>query len=70
MNGAIYCDICGRETPSTDTTKCNRCWELNARMRRDPQLARKIQLAMDQERNPEPPLGISSKEWSERGGKD
>lgn len=63
----VTCILCGDNTFMLGTKLCDRCWELNRRMRADPEIARKIQLAMDQERNPEPPLGVTRKEWKGEG---
>lgn len=38
----VPCRFCGAETLSTGTKLCDRCWELSSRIRREPELARKI----------------------------
>jgi len=38
----VPCGICGTPTPMTGTKRCNRCWELESRIKGDPDLARKI----------------------------
>jgi len=38
----VQCRICGKWTPMTGTKLCDRCWELETRIERDPELARKI----------------------------
>lgn len=39
---AVPCRLCSAPTLSTGTKLCDRCWELKGRIRRDPELARKI----------------------------
>lgn len=36
------CRICGDQTPMLGTKLCDRCWELETRIRRDMELAEKI----------------------------
>ena len=36
------CRICGKQTPMLGTKLCDRCWELEGRIRRDLPLAEKI----------------------------
>jgi hypothetical protein len=36
------CELCDTPTQMTGTKRCNRCWELESRIERDPQLAQKI----------------------------
>jgi len=36
------CKICGLPTPYLETKLCNRCWQLQTRIRQDPEIARKI----------------------------
>lgn len=38
----VKCDLCGAPTSFKGTRRCNRCWELETRIQRDPELARKI----------------------------
>jgi len=38
----VPCGLCDTLTDSTGTERCNRCWELERRIERDPALARKI----------------------------
>lgn len=38
----VACMYCGTQTPMTGTKKCDRCWELDSRIRRNPELARII----------------------------
>jgi hypothetical protein len=45
----VACEICGASTPMINTKRCDRCWELERRIHDDPELARKILAAMDQE---------------------
>lgn len=36
------CGLCGRQTPMLGTARCNRCWELEKRIRSAPSIARRI----------------------------
>jgi hypothetical protein len=38
----IQCEICKGPTTYTGTRRCNRCWELEMRIRAAPMLARQI----------------------------
>jgi hypothetical protein len=38
----VPCGLCGVQTPMTGTERCDRCWELETRIKADPELARKI----------------------------
>jgi len=38
----IPCQICGEPTRMLGTKRCDRCWELETRVRMNPELARKI----------------------------
>jgi hypothetical protein len=38
----VPCGVCGKSTTMTGTKRCDRCWELEGRIKRDPELARKI----------------------------
>lgn len=42
----VPCGICGEPTRMTATKRCDRCWELEGHIQRDPELARKILDAM------------------------
>jgi len=37
--GTVPCRICGIQIPTTSTKLCNRCWELETRIKDDPELA-------------------------------
>ena len=38
----IPCRLCGKPTPMRGTKLCDGCWELETRIRRDPEIAIKI----------------------------
>lgn len=38
----VPCGICGKQTKSTGSKRCDRCWELEHRIQADPEIARKI----------------------------
>lgn len=38
----VPCGICGNLTPMLGTKRCDRCWELETRIKMDPKLAKKI----------------------------
>lgn len=38
----ISCGICGGPTTMTGTKRCDGCWELERRVRNNPELARKV----------------------------
>ena len=38
----VPCRICKDETPMLGTKLCDRCWELETRINRDPDLAERI----------------------------
>ncbi len=38
----VPCEICGQPTSMTGTKRCNRCWDLERRIRMDPSLAERI----------------------------
>jgi hypothetical protein len=38
----VRCEICGLPTRMTGTCRCDRCWELETRLRMDPALAVRI----------------------------
>jgi hypothetical protein len=42
----VPCGLCGSPTNMTDTKRCDRCWEWEGRIRRDPELAAKILAAV------------------------
>lgn len=48
---AVPCRICGTATPMTGTKLCDRCWELDGRIKAAPDLARKILAAIDAEKD-------------------
>ncbi len=38
----VPCTLCAAPTDYTGTKLCNRCWELNTRVRNDPDIAQDI----------------------------
>lgn len=46
----VPCGICGVLTPMIGTERCDRCWELERRIQRDPALARTILARLDQQK--------------------
>jgi hypothetical protein len=38
----VPCAICTTPTPMTGTRRCDRCWELEGRIERNPTIAREI----------------------------
>ncbi len=40
--GTIPCKLCGKPTYMLGTKRCDRCWELETRVRTDPELAKRI----------------------------
>ena len=38
----VPCGICGIATRMTGTKRCDRCWELETRIKADPEIARQI----------------------------
>ena len=38
----VACGLCGTQTAMTGTKRCDRCWELEGRIHRDPEMAAKI----------------------------
>ncbi len=38
----VPCELCGKPTNMTATRRCDRCWELEHRIKADPELAQKI----------------------------
>lgn len=45
------CVHCGRSTAMLATKLCDRCWELDRRMRADPTLAKKILAAIERDKS-------------------
>jgi len=45
----LTCKFCGDPTPMTGTKCCDRCWELETRIRKDIHLAKKILVAVSDE---------------------
>lgn len=43
----VNCRICGTPTPMLGTERCDRCWELERRIRFDPEIARRILADID-----------------------
>ena len=41
-NDTCSCGLCGKPTRMTGTKRCDGCWELESRIRRDPEIARRI----------------------------
>jgi hypothetical protein len=39
---AVACSLCETKTPSLGTQRCDECWELETRIERQPEIARKI----------------------------
>jgi hypothetical protein len=48
----IKCGLCGWPTTAHGTKRCDRCWELEGRIQRDPELARKVLVAMEKPERP------------------
>lgn len=46
----VPCGLCSRPTTMTGTRRCDRCWELETRIRGDIDLARKILADYDKEK--------------------
>lgn len=42
MKTIVPCELCRTPTSSADTRRCDRCWELERRIQRDPAIARTI----------------------------
>jgi len=42
LRNEVPCALCGRMTTMTSTIRCDGCWELETRIRSQPELARKI----------------------------
>lgn len=57
----VKCSLCSYPTFNLGTRMCDRCWELNRRIRHDPDLAKKILKRMRDERkcNETGPIGKS-----------
>lgn len=45
----VPCGLCGKPTPMTGTKRCDACWELEMRVRADPELTRRILAQYDKE---------------------
>lgn len=39
---AVSCELCGVPTQMTGTRRCDRCWQIERTVERDPELARRI----------------------------
>lgn len=46
-NETVPCELCATPTPMIGTRRCDRCWELEHRIRHNLELARKILAALD-----------------------
>lgn len=42
LEDKVSCRLCGKLTPMLGTKLCDRCWELESRIKHNPELARKI----------------------------
>ncbi|WP_162580534.1 hypothetical protein [Variovorax sp. PBS-H4] len=38
----VPCGLCGTPTTMTGTRRCDRCWELEGRVKRDPEIALRV----------------------------
>jgi tRNA(Ile2) C34 agmatinyltransferase TiaS len=47
----VPCKYCSNPTRSTGTMQCDRCWEIAERVRRFPELARKVLREMSREKS-------------------
>lgn len=45
----VPCGLCERPTIMTATKRCDRCWELETRIRMNPELAKQILIALEHE---------------------
>lgn len=45
----VPCDLCGKLTAMTSTKRCDRCWELETRIRMDKELAKEILARLEAE---------------------
>jgi ribosomal protein L37E len=48
---SVPCRLCGDVTHMVSTRLCDRCWELETRIHRSPELARRILLKLEKETN-------------------
>lgn len=55
----VDCELCGNKTPMLGTKRCDRCWELETRIKHDPELARKILTSATTQPTPD----TGSREW-------
>lgn len=46
----VSCKLCGHPTHMLGTKLCDPCWELEVRIRQDPEIARKVLDSLDKER--------------------
>ena len=46
----VPCELCGKPTAMTGTKRCDRCWELETRIRMDMELAKKIIVRLEAKR--------------------
>lgn len=46
---SVPCELCGTPTPMLGTKRCNGCWELERRIRMNPELAARILAALPKE---------------------
>lgn len=46
----VACKLCGEPTPMLGTKMCNSCWELDKRIRMNPDIAAKIMKEIENER--------------------
>jgi hypothetical protein len=47
ISETVPCELCGDPTPMTGTKRCDRCWELERRIKSDPELAKRIFLQLN-----------------------
>jgi hypothetical protein len=59
----IPCELCSTPTSMTGTKRCDRCWELEGRIMRDPELAAKI---LGSQCGPNGEALELAEEWKER----
>lgn len=45
----VPCGICGAQTPMTGTKRCDWCWEIEGRIRRNPERAQQILDALQEQ---------------------
>lgn len=46
----VECKLCGKPTPMLGTKMCDGCWELDRRIRMNPEIAVKIMKEIENER--------------------